>query len=145
MKYSNCITCGVEKTGQGVLKARCRSCACKARCEAEGQTISPVYLHCSECGKEKTGHQQGRSKCFECGVKNRYDANARLGLIRYPGLARWTRLIKQRDGECVHCHSKDQLAAHHLLRKEKFPQFATELWNGLTLCKPCHKITHGKL
>jgi len=71
--------------------------------------------------------------------------NGKLDNRYPPGHQTWAKAIKQRDGECVHCHSKEQLEAHHLLRRSKFPQFATELWNGLTLCAPCHTITHSKV
>lgn len=119
------------------------------------------YSECQKCGKDKdTLSAQSRALCGSCALKGKPKSESHcknMGIARsiaaggdgtpkhYPGLARWTRLIKKRDGECVHCHSKEKLEAHHLLPKIKFPQFATELWNGLTLCVPCHNIAHGKI
>ena len=34
-----------------------------------------------------------------------------------------------------------KLEAHHLLSFVRFPQFRFDLWNGITLCINCHKLT----
>jgi hypothetical protein len=33
--------------------------------------------------------------------------------------------------------------AHHVVLKAAEPQLATEVFNGVTLCKPCHKEIHS--
>lgn len=42
-------------------------------------------------------------------------------------------------GRCAVCGSKKFLNAHHLLPKERYPQFATTLENGICLCPLHHK------
>jgi hypothetical protein len=67
----------------------------------------------------------------------------------YPGLGLWTRLVKERDNwKCAECgyqgtKGKKDVDAHHVLPKVKFPELATVLFNGVTLCKPCHKEIHA--
>ena len=118
MKHLHCTTCGKEKvTYSAQTKALCGSCASKVR-SLPADYCYKMSIACGGTG-ELNGPRQGHD--------------------------RWANAIKKRDGECVHCHSKEKLEAHHLLRRSKFPQFATELWNGLTLCSPCHKITHSKV
>ena len=67
---------------------------------------------------------------------------------KYPGLNRWTRLVKESDGyKCIMCDyqgaKKDGIMeAHHVIPKVSNPELATEVFNGVTLCKPCHKDIH---
>lgn len=67
---------------------------------------------------------------------------------KYPGLRRWTRLVKERDGhKCAECgyqgtDGKKDVDAHHVIPKASHPELATVLFNGVTLCKPCHKELH---
>lgn len=124
------------------------------------------YLNCTSCGKEKlTYNSQVRPLCLSCGHKGcgrssgfkytleqRQAISIRRGgtgvvgevtvLNRYPGLRKWCKSIKERDGACIDCGSTERLEAHHLVAKAKFPEVATELWNGITLCHKCHKAEH---
>jgi hypothetical protein len=61
---------------------------------------------------------------------------------KFPGNAKWSKAVKARDGACIDCGSTEQLEAHHLVAKAKFPEVATELWNGITLCRKCHIAEH---
>lgn len=139
MKHLHCTTCGKEKlTYSAQKKALCGSCVSK------GKRHSQSLETREKISATLTGKKRGTFSEETC--RKMSIAQGGLGENRkWPGLKKWCRLVKERDGECVHCHSKDQLEAHHLLRKAKFPQFATELWNGLTLCRPCHIITHSKV
>jgi predicted HNH restriction endonuclease len=38
--------------------------------------------------------------------------------------------------------AQDNLEAHHILPKTKFPQYALDLENGRTMCYDCHKTIH---
>lgn len=53
----------------------------------------------------------------------------------------WTKDVIARDGECQVCGSKDNLEAHHILPKSKFPEKMYDLDNGVTLCHECHLKT----
>jgi hypothetical protein len=67
---------------------------------------------------------------------------------KYPGLHRWTRLVKESDGyKCIMCDHQGAkgdgvMEAHHVVPKALHPELATEVFNGVTLCKPCHKDIH---
>ena len=64
----------------------------------------------------------------------------------------WQRAVKKRDGKCIHCGSKKELEAHHviplamLLQKYNISnrdeaRNCCDLWdigNGITLCRKCH-------
>lgn len=55
----------------------------------------------------------------------------------------WSQFIRLRDGQrCVVCHSKNNLSAHHIVRKSFLPEARLQTGNGITLCKICHKEPH---
>jgi len=49
----------------------------------------------------------------------------------------WSKLVRERDGACLHCGRTENLAAHHLFGRSRS---ATRLVleNGFTLCPSCH-------
>jgi len=51
----------------------------------------------------------------------------------------WGKVIRERDGECLYCGTKEGLNAHHLLPKERYPLYMFALDNGFTLCTKHHK------
>ena len=57
----------------------------------------------------------------------------------------WKREVKQRDKNlCRQCGFDKNLEVHHIKPLEKFPDFATELDNGITLCGNHHALLKGK-
>ncbi len=66
--------------------------------------------------------------------------------------------VKERDGCCVNCGSKNDLESHHIIELAVLvclhsvenvddARECSELWdvsNGKTLCSPCHSKVHGK-
>ena len=57
----------------------------------------------------------------------------------------WKREVKQRDGDaCRVCRETINLHAHHIRPRSKYPEFATQLDNGITLCGNCHARLKGK-
>lgn len=55
----------------------------------------------------------------------------------------WGQFIKLRDGNrCVACHTKRNLAAHHILRKSFLSEARFQTGNGITLCNSCHRESH---
>ncbi len=57
----------------------------------------------------------------------------------------WRREVRQRDeNTCRMCGVKHNLHIHHIKPLEKYPELATELDNGLTLCGNCHNLLNGK-
>ena len=62
-----------------------------------------------------------------------------------PEYKRWRREVKQRDGDtCRVCGVHLNLHIHHIKPLEKYPDFATEIDNGITLCGNCHALLRGK-
>lgn len=61
-------------------------------------------------------------------------------------LISWSKTVKNRDNhECQICGSKENIQAHHILHKMKYPELSLNINNGITLCeKPCHYEVHGK-
>ena len=62
-----------------------------------------------------------------------------------PEYQRWRREVRQRDeNTCRICGVQRNLHVHHIKPLEKYPGFATELDNGITLCGNCHVFLSGR-
>lgn len=62
-------------------------------------------------------------------------------------IQKWRQKVFKRDSyTCQKCGDKtrDNLNAHHLWPFILYPRIRSKLWNGLTLCKDCHRRTFGK-
>ena len=58
--------------------------------------------------------------------------------------AAWASYIKNRDHykcrKCnLHVNNSKNLEAHHLFSFAKYPLLRYFTWNGISVCKPCHK------
>lgn len=57
----------------------------------------------------------------------------------------WSRFVKTRDGgRCLNCEQEDGIQAHHVMRRTLVPFAALELGNGISLCRPCHRLVHAR-
>ena len=57
----------------------------------------------------------------------------------------WRQDVRRRDGNaCRRCGFNTNLEVHHIKPLVKYPEFAAELSNGLTLCGNCHSLLKGK-
>ena len=54
-------------------------------------------------------------------------------------LKEWSRRIRI-NMTCQVCGSMENLDSHHLLPKERWPEYKFELMNGICVCKKCHKF-----
>ena len=62
-----------------------------------------------------------------------------------PEYQRWRREVRHRDeNTCRICAVQRNLHVHHIKPLEKYPEFATDLDNGITLCGNCHAFLSGK-
>lgn len=62
-----------------------------------------------------------------------------------PEYQRWRKDVKHRDEDtCRVCAVQRNLHVHHIKPLEKYPEFATDLDNGLTLCGNCHVFLSGR-
>ena len=58
---------------------------------------------------------------------------------------RWKREVRQRDGDaCRACGVQHYIHVHHIKPFKKYPEFATEPDNGITLCGNHHALLQGK-
>lgn len=58
----------------------------------------------------------------------------------------WQQAVKSRDGfKCQSCESAEELHAHHIKQRAKFPELAHDVNNGVTLCRTCHLKEHRRL
>lgn len=57
----------------------------------------------------------------------------------------WRFAVLDRDQNmCVLCSKKSDLVAHHLNNYVQYVDLRTEISNGITLCRSCHKKFHNK-
>ena len=64
---------------------------------------------------------------------------------RSPEYQRWRQDVKERDeNTCRVCGVQRNLHVHHIKPLEKYPEFATVLDNGITLCGNCHVFLSGR-
>lgn len=58
---------------------------------------------------------------------------------RHIKLRQWRAAVFKRDNyTCQKCNSADNLLAHHILKKEEYPEIKYLVENGITLCQTCH-------
>jgi 5-methylcytosine-specific restriction endonuclease McrA len=55
---------------------------------------------------------------------------------------KWAAEVRKRFPVCCICASPDDLAAHHVLPWEQWPELRGEISNGLTICRACHQLIH---
>jgi 5-methylcytosine-specific restriction endonuclease McrA len=138
MTFTECADCKEAKTGLQQKRQRCRSCSGKGR-PYSSETKEKLRV----AGLGQTRSLQSRQKQS---ISSGGDGD--LENRRYPGIKRWTRLVKERDGhKCAECDFQGIkgdgiMEAHHVIPKALHPELATEVFNGVTLCKPCHKDIH---
>ena len=58
----------------------------------------------------------------------------------------WRKDILKRDNYiCQDCNNSNyKLKAHHIKKVEKYPEIASDINNGITLCENCHYKSYGK-
>ena len=57
----------------------------------------------------------------------------------------WRRKVKERDGNaCRVCEAQLNLHIHHIKPLEKYPDFATDIDNGITFCGNHHALLKGR-
>jgi hypothetical protein len=119
-----------------------------------GNTNSLGKKHSSATIEKMQAAQNGKSKGRILSLDVRQKQSLRQGgdgdldNRKFPGIQRWTRLVKERDGyKCSECDFQGAkgdnfMDAHHVIPKAAHPELATVLFNGVTLCRPCHKQIH---
>ena len=72
--------------------------------------------------------------------KNTY--NPKRGRNNIPGYSRFVKNVLERDRVCVCCGYDDNLEVHHLYGATENPELATDVNNGVVLCRFCHLKYH---
>ena len=108
-----------------------------------------THPKCEDCGKSIRWRS---ARCYVCRGKflrgNKHH-NWKGGISvnvhspREPRYKEWRNSVFTRDNyTCQECNQKGgYLEAHHIKSWAKYPELRYEIKNGLTLCKPCHKLT----
>lgn len=87
-------------------------------------------------GKKHHSWIDGRSRSRE---------QARSTEMKHAPYREWRRKVFNRDVfSCRVCFFKGYIIAHHIKLYSKFPNLRFIVENGITLCKPCHKMMAGK-
>lgn len=60
-----------------------------------------------------------------------------------PGYNEWRQSVLNRDKVCQCCGLDKHLHVHHLFGYKERPELATDMGNGVTLCKFCHDKYHS--
>ena len=60
-----------------------------------------------------------------------------------PGYNKWRQSVLNRDKVCQCCGLDKHLHVHHLFGYKERPELATDVGNGVTLCKFCHDKYHS--
>lgn len=104
------------------------------------------YIFCSnKCYKENIGQ-------YFTGENNpqwnhNMSKEERIVGRSYPEYYRWRNAVYERDGYiCQHCGDGrgHNLNAHHIYNYTEYPDLRTNIDNGITLCKSCHKEFHNR-
>jgi len=147
-----CPNCGKELTykSNSGLKSAIRNNTVCISCSQKGKTPSEeTRRKMSEAKKGEKHPNYGKTPSEETRRKMSIAQGGSGELNRkWPGMIAWARRVKERDDYiCQHCHLDglpEEMEAHHIVPRAKFPQYAYDLGNGQTLCRECHRIEHNK-
>ena len=133
MFIRNCPECGKDisyKGKKGLDRANRRNAKCRP-CSKKGEKNPSYGKAPSKESRRKMSIGNGGSGELNC---------------KWPGLRAWANRVKERDEYvCQHCNYDglpEEMDAHHIVPKSKFPRYAYDLDNGQTLCKECHMYVH---
>ena len=101
---------------------------------------------CASCSKTKENngfygkkHSEETRKNISIGKGGTGDISKKF--IEYH-LHLWSAEAREKTPFCEWCYSEDNLEAHHIMPKSKFPRYAYDLDNARVMCKQCHITCH---
>lgn len=89
--------------------------------------------------REKLKAQRERRKTREAERKAKRKAKREAKAAPKNKLAAWSAEVRK-DGRCMVCGATEYLNAHHVLPKERYPEYRFEPKNGVCLCPTHHKF-----
>ena len=113
--------------------------------EANKEKVKAAAKKYNEANKEKiravknVWNRKNRAKYDKRHLLKLSLANSK---ISQRTLTAWALQVKERTPFCEWCYSEDNLEAHHIMPKAKYPQYALDINNGRTMCQNCHKNCH---
>lgn len=154
----SCLDCG--KTLSRRKYKRCRSCSNKIHTQTVehrqrmSKTMSTI-TRTEEWVKKVSLSALGRrhSKDTIAAMSGANSKNWKGGvtpenkkIYKSRAYKKWRQEVFERDNfTCRHCGvSGEAVQAHHIKPFSIFKDLRLSVPNGLTLCKPCHKIQHSK-
>lgn len=103
----------------------------------------------------RNGDEHIRAVCTKCSFDKFIPDYKENKMVREDNrLIKWAQIVKKRDnGVCKLCGTSENVEAHHIvpinvckkMPHSKGVEYALNLNNGITLCKECHDLAHGKL
>jgi predicted restriction endonuclease len=164
----NCPQCGKEQSysTKGSLKhaiesnKTCRSCSQKGKKMPPFSEETRRNMSIAQKGKKKSEEHKAKIAKGMTGYTHTEEARRNMSIAQGGNgvldkeqfncykLRQWAKDVRERDDYlCQHClyvgaPNDGILEAHHIVKKSKFPQYAYDLDNGITLCKTCHIYEH---
>jgi len=125
-----------------------KNAATKKYREANKEKIVALNKKHREANKKKLYDQQrawrkaNPDKVAEHNRRHLLKLNLANRKISWRALDAWAAQVKEKTPFCEWCYSEDNLEAHHIMPKAKYPQYALDINNGRTMCQNCHKNCH---
>jgi len=150
---NNCSKCGNQYKVQAYRAETAHYCS--KVCWSKRRV--PNIKTCIGCNKEYDAIDKRSKYCsFACKVsyavgefatawKGGTSLNSKRAQMRGE-LKKWRETVYHRDNyTCQKCGNKGgKLHAHHIKEFAKFPDFALDVSNGITVCLACHEEIHGR-
>lgn len=161
---NKCLICGKEFSARTDKIAKGLSKYCSKRCSNKARN-EQVNRKCKVCGESFATHRcylergGGKYCSHHCYFKDHRGANviqfwkggitppakkARMG-AEY---RKWHETVYARDNwTCQECGDSrgGNLHAHHIFSFADFAEHRLAVWNGVTLCVPCHQKLHPEI
>lgn len=157
-KSTFCISCAALQKTVAMIGKKYGRLTVKSICKTRGKGRDSRVVAVCDCGKTlvvlrkhlESGHTTSCG-CYNLEVisgKNSHFYDSSLtdedrSSFR-PNLAKWRKQVFERDNcECVVCGSQDNLVVHHLNGYRTNRHLATDVNNGVAVCRNCHTEFHN--
>lgn len=153
-RRSNCASCGMVVVATEKRKY-CPECRATKRAEQVAR-LTRVCRWCGETFLSRsrvtcsatcfTLHLQGRQRGEGSHLWRGGKTSAAMTIRNSREYGVWRSAVFERDNfTCQLCDVRGlRLTAHHIHRFATHPDLALEVWNGITLCWPCHSGIRGR-
>lgn len=124
---------------------------CTVSCWKESIMVERTTTRCAYCDSEFSHRIDRRRKYCHSRCHIRHVRRSKFYFLENhnrsePEYLEWKKAVYKKDNYtcCVcGCSGKGKVDAHHIFHYARFPEYRYELWNGVTLCKKCHRYNHS--